>query len=235
MAMSEMRIEYQPLSKVLRAPRNPKRHDHATMDASIERFGFSDPATIDERTGQLVEGHGRMEALERRRVRGQAPPDRVMVAKDGGWLVPIVRGVSFKDAKEAEAYLLAHNRIGEGMWDAAELSAALGEQNNLAGLGWTDEEAMKLISAAEEEVVETGDVEALEDERVTTGAVVGDAEVSHVRMVQLFLNVDTQPRFMVAVKALAAVFGTKNVTDTVLQAVEELAAQKADQGLADAG
>lgn len=230
----QMRIEYQPLSEVLRAPRNPKLHDDAQMDASIERHGFNDPPTLDERTGKLVEGHGRIEALQRRKNAGKAPPPRVEARKDGEWLLPIVRGVAFKSEKDAEAYLLAHNKIGEGLWDSASLSAALAEQEDLSGLGWTDEEAMKLIAAAEANEIEPGDIEALEQDRITTGAVTGDAEVSHVRMVQLFLNVDTQPRFMVAVKKLAATFGTKTVTDTVLQAVEDLAARQAARGIADA-
>lgn len=82
--VEDMRIEYTPIHAILAWPRNPKAHDDKTLDASIERFGFNDPPTVDETSGHLVEGHGRIEALERRRNAGRQPPPRVRVDPDGG-------------------------------------------------------------------------------------------------------------------------------------------------------
>lgn len=141
-----MRIEYTPLEEILKAPRNPKKHDAAQLDASVRRFGFADPPTVDERTGKLVEGHGRIEALVRLKASGGDPPARIEVSAAGEWLVPVVRGVAFKSAREAEAYLIAHNRIGDSLWDDAALAAALAEQENVAGLGFEDAEVSRLMS-----------------------------------------------------------------------------------------
>lgn len=138
--MTEMKIEYSPLSEVLKWPRNPRKHDPESMDASIKRFGFNDPPTIDEGTGHLVEGHGRVEALERRKKSGVAPPLRVLTREDGEWMIPIVRGVKFKNELEAEAYVVAHNRIGEGLWDNVALAEILEAQRevSLDGLGFSN-------------------------------------------------------------------------------------------------
>lgn len=153
----DMRIEYTPILTVLAWPRNPKAHDAKTLDASIERFGFNDPPAIDEGTGHLVEGHGRIEALERRMKNGSAPPPRVRIAEDGSWLVPIVRGVRFKDELEAEAYVVAHNRIGEGLWENAILAEVLAAARELSldGMGYSSAEAEKIISRAADESTDT--------------------------------------------------------------------------------
>jgi DNA modification methylase len=150
-AAEDMRIEYTPIPTILAWPRNPKKHDEKELDASIERFGFNDPPTLDEGTGHLVEGHGRIEALERRRQRGAAPPPRVRVNDDGVWLVPIVRGVKFRDEMEAEAYVVAHNRVGEGLWDNAILAEVLSaaRQNSLEGIGYDSEEAERIIRGSQ--------------------------------------------------------------------------------------
>ena len=49
-----------------------------------------------------------------------------------------------------------------------------------------------------------------------------DAEPSHVRMIQLFLNDETEPVFKKMELELRKKFGTDNVTDTVFKALEFL-------------
>jgi ParB-like chromosome segregation protein Spo0J len=56
-------IDYVPLDEIAEAHRNPKLHDRRGIRASVTRFGFVEPITIDERTGRLVAGHGRLEQL----------------------------------------------------------------------------------------------------------------------------------------------------------------------------
>jgi ParB-like chromosome segregation protein Spo0J len=58
-----IRIEYLPLATLLKAPRNPKDHDIGLLHDSFSRFGFVEPIALNERTGRLVAGHGRQEAL----------------------------------------------------------------------------------------------------------------------------------------------------------------------------
>jgi len=120
-----IRIEYMALSQIALALRNPKDHDVDAVGQSIRRFGFVAPIVLDENTGRLVAGHGRLETLQRAKDAGEEPPDRI-VEKAGEWLVPVVRGVSFADEQEAEAYLVADNRLVElGGWTERELAEIL--------------------------------------------------------------------------------------------------------------
>lgn len=140
---AELRIEFVALDEVRRWPRNPKLHDEPGLERSLQRFGFVAPLLFDERSGRLVAGHGRLSALESLRDAGEAPPARVRVDRAGKWLVPVVRGVDFASAAEAEAYLLADNRLVEaGGWDqdmlreiVRDLDAA---DDGLEGLGWSE-------------------------------------------------------------------------------------------------
>ena len=137
----EVRVEYLPLASLKSARRNPKKHQIETVLTSMGRFGYVAPMILDERTGRLVAGHGRLESLKRAKANGQAPPERIHV-KNGDWLVPVVRGVAFADDREAEAYLLADNQIViRGGWDDDELKEIierLGEEGELAGTGFED-------------------------------------------------------------------------------------------------
>lgn len=112
-----LRVEYVPLSELERWPRNPKLHSLDAIERSIVRFGFTSPIIVDSKSGRIVAGHGRQEALSRMRESGHEPPRNVRVA-NGAWLVPVVRGLSFENEHEAEAYIMADNRLVEiGGWD----------------------------------------------------------------------------------------------------------------------
>jgi len=144
-----IRIELVPLSQVQAWPRNPKKHDEPGLDASLERFGFVNPLVLDETSGRLVAGHGRLEALRRRLEAGKPPPARVEV-RGAEWCVPVLMGVSFADEAEAEAYLLADNRLTElGGWDQVALADMLRrpvtERAALEGTGFTDEQADRIL------------------------------------------------------------------------------------------
>ena len=123
---TDRRIEYLPLDDIVGAERNPKRHFADGLTASIGRFGYASPALRDERTGRLVVGHGRTEALRAMRDAGDTPPSGVTVDDAGRWLVPVVCGWASRSDAEAEAYLVADNRHTElGGWDNQELAALL--------------------------------------------------------------------------------------------------------------
>jgi DNA modification methylase len=138
---TSMRVEYLPLSDLKPAIRNPKSHQVETVLASMERFGYVAPMILDERSRRLVAGHGRLESLKRAKRAGQKPPDRIRVEGDE-WLVPVVRGVTFTDDREAEAYLLADNQTTIlGGWNDDELKeiiASLGAEDALAGTGFEE-------------------------------------------------------------------------------------------------
>jgi len=153
----EVRVEWVALAELRRAPRNPKLHAGQEIERSIERFGYVAPLIMDERTGRLVAGHGRLDALEAIKKARKDAPARIKRRADGEWMVPVLRGVSFNSDAEAEAYLLADNRLTEaGGWDREMLADVLGGlldhgEESLIGVGYTAEDARKL-----EEALETG-------------------------------------------------------------------------------
>jgi hypothetical protein len=150
-------IEHIDIDQLQPAARNPKRHDLPAIASSLRRFGFVAPLVLDDRTGRLVAGHGRLEALRVMRDQGQAPPARI-VANGNQWLVPVVRGIAFADEREAEGYLLADNRLVElGRWNDGELAKLLAEQNDLNGLGWAQGELQALLTVPSFEPDASGD------------------------------------------------------------------------------
>lgn len=148
-----LRIDYVPLSDLLRRrhPRNPKEHALEELDDSMSRFGYTMPVALDEATGNLAAGHGRVDTLEARRQEGKEPPERVE-AEDGDWLVPTIRGLSFDDPDELLSYLMADNLLTErGGWNEAFLSEvvmdlrdAMGEEG-FVGTGLDDEDVASLL------------------------------------------------------------------------------------------
>ncbi len=116
------RVEYIPLTTIERAPRNPKKHDERAIEESFNRFGIADLPLIDERTGRLIAGEGRINQLTSMQKAGSPPPAGVQVDDTGEWLVPVLRGWASKDDQEADAYLVISNRLVEnGGWDEKEL------------------------------------------------------------------------------------------------------------------
>ena len=146
-----MRIDYLPLDEIAGADRNPKLHNYDEIKASIVRLGFRAPLSRDERTGQLVSGHGRLETLRRMHEAGEEMP-KFLQADGDRWCVPVVCGVPFKNAVEAEAFIIADNRISAiGGWDTDGLNDILLEQvdmfGSLEGLGFNEDDLMNLADA----------------------------------------------------------------------------------------
>lgn len=146
-----VRLDYIRLGDLRSYPGNPKRHATVDLQASLARFGFLDPIGLDAATGQIVEGHGRTEALLALKAKGAPPPRYVETDEDGEWLVPVLQGLAFTSPEEAKAYLLAHNQITlQGGWDKAKLAALLSDQqvalSGLDGIGFTQEEIDALLA-----------------------------------------------------------------------------------------
>lgn len=205
------RIEYVRLSAVERWPRNPKAHDLSAIQASLRRFGFVAPIVRDDSTGRLVAGHGRLEALLGLRRTGQAPPARIEAEADGEWLVPVLCGVSFANEREAEAYLLADNRLTEvGGWEEALLVDALRDLRDvdgLAGIGWSSREVDALIRAADRAAAQAGDE--------PTDAPAGDdlLDASGTADKEVVLHVSTQEDYVSLVSRLQSVMRDTGASD----------------------
>lgn len=146
-----LRLVYMPVADLPPAKRNPKQHDIDDLVKSMKRWGFTQPELLDERTGMLVAGHGRKEALLKMQAAGDPPPARIRV-KNGAWLVPVLRGIAFASDQEAEAYLLADNKLVEaGGWDAEleaqmlrDLSTQFGPEF-LDGVGYGEAELAEML------------------------------------------------------------------------------------------
>ena len=120
-------IDYIPLTKLKAWPRNPKLHAKEDIRDSINRFGFTDPIIVDEKTSRLVSGHGRIEELISMKASGVGPPTNVLFG-GADWVVPVIRGNSFTSDSEAEAYILTVNRLAEkGGWNQEMLETMLSE------------------------------------------------------------------------------------------------------------
>jgi hypothetical protein len=123
----DIQVEYLPLSQIVGADINPKDHDIGQIYQSIKRFGFTQPIMMNENTGKLLAGHGRLQTLQQMKQGGEKIPNRIK-EKDGEWLVPVLKGISFEDDMEAQAYLIADNRLTElGGWNTGELVDTLQE------------------------------------------------------------------------------------------------------------
>jgi hypothetical protein len=148
--MGSLKIEYLKLEEIRGWSRNPKDHDLGEIHKAINRFGFVNPLLLDERTGRLVAGHGRVEVLRQMKAAGQSPPERII--EDGGsWLVPVARGVQFNSDVEAEGYLIADNRLTEiGGWKKDELVTVLSDlaafgSEALDGIGYSGDDLDAMI------------------------------------------------------------------------------------------
>ncbi|MFI6182558.1 hypothetical protein ACIA8R_44015 [Nonomuraea sp. NPDC051191] len=163
------RIEHMRLHAIPRAVRNPKEHDLPAIRTSIEEFGCVIAGELDERTGRLVVGHGRLQVLEEMAAEGESPPEGVLIDDDGTWLPPIVRGWSSRSDADAEAYLIANNRTTErGGWEERMLAEVLADVRDadpdlLAATGYTADDLTQMAAAddhrPEEELPEPGDAD----------------------------------------------------------------------------
>ncbi|MGW4639573.1 hypothetical protein ACWEN6_13645 [Sphaerisporangium sp. NPDC004334] len=175
-------VEYMPLSAVPRARRNPKDHDLAAIRRSIEKFGCVIAGELDERTGNLVVGHGRLEVLERMSTEGAAPVQGIQLADDGTWLAPIIRGWASRSDADAEAYLIANNHTSErGGWLEEMLVEVLDDiagvdADLLAATGYSDKDLENMRAALEDEETLPEPDDADTDERPAVWGVVVTCE-----------------------------------------------------------
>ena len=143
--MQELRLEYVPLDELLekRWAENPKSHHLGLLHTSISRFGFASAIIVNEETGLIVAGHGRLKALEQMRASGEPPPKYVRVVEateeeaEDVWEAPALRGLRLSEL-EGKAFAIAANQSVVGsafvlaeMWDEVGLTAVLQELSDI--------------------------------------------------------------------------------------------------------
>jgi hypothetical protein len=222
-----VRVEYLPLQDLKRATRNPKLHNDPAIRRSIDKFGFTNPLMLNEVTGQLVAGHGRLGVLEDMLLDGTEPPKRIRVSPDGTWLVPVIRGVSFDTEAEAEAYVVADNRLVEtGGWDEEMLAAIFTERgkDQFEGYGW-DETALESIMSAVLTSSEDEAATVASDGTTTLHPSVGESAdkfaTGTVRQVVLYFDTATFEPVLDRLAAVMKAHGLNNHTEVLLHLLKE--------------
>lgn len=140
--MTELQIEYIPVNQLREYENNARKHAEADIQAiinSIEKFGMCDPIGIWSDKNIIVEGHGRLLALQAL----------------GHDFVPCIRLDHLTDA-ERKAYALTHNKTAElSEWDFDKLEMELAALNDLdfdmEQFGFDEMEAADDLSANLEE------------------------------------------------------------------------------------
>lgn len=215
-AEEQIRIEYMRLTQVEAAfvRGNPRVHNVRKLAEIIRELGFNAPPMMNERAKKLTLGHGRTKAV--RWLYEDDPemvPERVKVAEDGEWMIPVYRGASFT-RDQAERYLMADNRAGElGKTDktkAAVILERLRKKGKLAGTGYSNtqverilqkvragqpEEDSKIPEVPDDPGVQRGDLFALGKHRIMCGDAMEDADVDRLLGGDTVCMVLTDPPF----------------------------------------
>lgn len=171
--MSDRHIEYLKLDEIQAEPRNPREHK-SIQDVidSIRRFGFVDPIIYDERTGKMIAGHGRVEALYFLRDKWLNDPEGewkipggITVDGQQQWSAPVVFGWASTDDNEATGLLIALNRhVETGGWNEPGLLQLLNELadsvRGLEGIGFNEDDhaaLQRLVEASGEALDAAGE------------------------------------------------------------------------------
>jgi hypothetical protein len=156
-------MEYRSIDDLPAADRNPKGHDSGLIGESYAEFGYLDAVIVDERTGKLVSGHGRLERLRWERGADGKPPEGVVVDSDGNWTVPVQRGWASRDDDHASKAVVVINRAVErGGWQSDMLGEMLeglverGGDEALVGTGYALDDLDTLLSRPPAPLVDAG-------------------------------------------------------------------------------
>jgi ParB-like chromosome segregation protein Spo0J len=194
-----LKIQQIEINKIIPYINNPRKNLNADKVASsIKEFGFQQPIVVDKDMSIIV-GHTRYEAAKRLDLK----------------TVPVV--IADLDPLKAKAYRIADNRLNEdSKWDFSllnkEFTDLMDNHFDLDNLGFDNKELENLITF-EPEFKTDDDVPEMED-------LDQDIMPSQVRMVQLFLDSETEPKFKEMLEFLKDKYKTNSITDTVYKAVE---------------
>tara|TARA_R100000655_G_scaffold18666_3_gene39165 strand:- start:5593 stop:6183 length:591 start_codon:yes stop_codon:yes gene_type:complete len=176
-------------------PRQLTEQQHKELVESLEKFGFVDPILINKnksRKNVIIGGHQRVKVAT-----------MLGIAK-----VPCVE-LDLSLEKEKELNVRLNKNTGEWDWD---MLANNFDTDDLLNWGFIEQE-LGVDSSLTFEVNNNYDQTIEYPE---------DAQTSHVRMIQLFLNDETEPVFKKMELELRKKFETDNLTDTVFKSLEHI-------------
>ena len=191
------------IEKITPYARNPRKNqDIDKVASSIKEYGFQQPIVLDIENIIIV-GHTRFLAAK----------------KLGMKQVPCIIADKLSD-QQVKAYRIADNRVAEeSKWDNELLNLELIDlqKDNIdsENLGFEQEELNKIFNEKDPLFVspEQSNININEEQ-------IEDFIPSQVRMVQLFLNSDSEPKFKEMANSLQDRYNTDNLTDTVFKAIE---------------
>lgn len=127
------KVQEVDVTRLLPHPRNPNKGDVTAIVSSLEENGIFRPLVVQKSTMHVLIGNHTLEALKR--VKATSAP------------------VLYVDVDDAHALriLLADNKTARSsIWDDAQLLAILEELESPKGTGFSQDEFMSLLAAAEE-------------------------------------------------------------------------------------
>ena len=200
-----MKLEEIDINLIKPYKNNPREISKEAVDKvkkSIKEFGNNQPIVIDQ-NNFIVVGHTRWKALK-------------ALNKKTAYIIKR----DFEKGK-AMAYRIMDNRSAEeSKWDnkllASELNILKDFNFDLDLTGFNLSELENLSKDKELEFKQ--DPNTLMD-NFTTEFPEG-MQVSHIKMVQLFLTIETEKQFKIWIAELQKQLGTDNLTDTVYKVIE---------------
>ena len=199
-----MKIEEVNIEEIKPYKNNPREIPMESVQKvmnSIREFGNNQPIVVDK-DNVIVVGHTRWKALK------QLGEKKAYIVK--------------KDftKNNAMAYRIMDNRSGEeSKWENKLLAEELNILKDSAfNLDFTGFNLTELENLSKDKLLNFKANDKIEDFNVEFPT---DMEVSHVKMVQLFLNTDTEKNFRLWVSELQKKLGTDNLTDTVYKIVND--------------
>jgi len=105
-------------------PMNAKLHDLADLELSFDDFGFVDRVIVNRTTGNLISGHGRLDALVNMKEAKKAAPGNVKV-EGGRWFAPVDYIECDAEREDALAVRLNLSRMKGGNVDRGAMLGSI--------------------------------------------------------------------------------------------------------------
>jgi len=210
-------FEYRDPNTLISYARNPRKNDHLVekFASQIKEFGMPVPICITP-DGQIIDGHLRVKAAKFLKLK------EVPVAVNGHWT-----------PQQIKAFRISVNKTAEwAEWDNELLKLELEELEqdhfDLLSTGFNATEINKIMDSLS---FDGGDGAGGEN----PDAAFDGEDTSHVKMIQLFYDEETEANFRGMVQWLDARFSTGNISDTVFSALQKCVAILESQDAGKAG
>lgn len=197
-----MKVKLHDIDEIKPYIQNPRNNATAVdkVAESIKNFGFRVPIVVDENMIVLA-GHTRLKAAQLLGIKK----------------IPVHQTSDLDDAKK-KAFRIADNKISEyADWDNELLSKEFQELAELDFDLTSTAFDFNSIEKITSEIIEFDEpINEIEADNID----LDNLQQSNIRMVNLFLDTETEPKFREMCKALQDSWGTENITETTYEAIK---------------